>query len=116
MRQGLVKAPRVKLHGDRNTINFGKKWMHPTCESCGEDFAVKQSTVYHLKKNAHMAGSTMSLLCSPCRKRSAAEVSKAKISLAKAADLEKAIAVLEKSGRLKAAEILKKQLAEAKRV
>ena len=115
MRRGLVKAPRVKFHRDRNTLNFGKQWMHPTCQSCGEEFAIKQSTAYHLTKNAYMAGSTMSLLCSPCRKKSAAEISKAKISLAKAADLEKAIAVLEKSGRLQAAEILKKQLLEAKR-
>ena len=115
MRRGLVKAPRVKLHRDRNAINFGKQGMHPTCESCGADFAIKRSTAYYLTKNAHMAGSTISLLCSPCRKKSAAEVSKAKISLAKVADLEKAIAVLEKSGRLKAAEILKKQLVEAKR-
>lgn len=105
----------VLLHRELSTIKFAKKWSIQTCESCGEDFSIKQASLYRMGKSAYCAGTKAALLCLPCRTKSIAEVSKAKISLAKIADLEKAIELLEKTGRQKAADILKKQLVEAKR-
>ena len=115
MRQELIIAPRVSKNRDRKLLNFGQKWSHQTCQSCGEVFPIKHSHVYSMAKAAYKCGTKTALLCLPCFKKSKGEIVKAKISMAKIDELEKAIALLEKSGRMKAAEILKKQLVEARR-
>lgn len=110
-----ITAPLVSFHRSRKALDYGKKLARVTCERCGKDHMRKIGGIYRRAKDAERYGTTTVVLCNSCLRDSRSEVRHASIDLAGEEQLTKAIRLLKRAGKLKAAKLLEAKLAEKSR-
>lgn len=107
-----ITAPVVEFTSPRKLRAYGKSVTWVTCERCGKDHPRKRGGVYKRAKDAERYGTDAVVLCNSCLGDSRSEVKQASIELAGEEQLTKAIRLLKRAGKLKAAQLLEAKLTE----
>ena len=112
MRQQRIKAPRVAIHLTQKLKGLSKRRAWLECDKCGKVHVRTKGQHYTNRKAADKAGGTYTILCNQCFGKSKAEVNEAQINLASVEQTKRAIALLKKAKKFKAARLLEEKLKE----
>ena len=107
MRHQYRKCPKKILDHSRELTEV-------QCGKCDNTFYKREGFLYGMRKSAEIFGNTFTPLCRSCFFKSRAELNRLKIEAASEGDLVKAIKLLERGERYRAAELLTKQLAKVR--
>jgi hypothetical protein len=107
MRHQYKKCPK-------KIFDHSRRFVEVECGKCGNTVWKREGHLYGLRKGAEKSGSTFIPLCKRCFFKSRDELNRLKIETASEGDLVKAIKLLERGERYRAAELLSKQLAKVR--
>ena len=99
---------------DKRKFDHSRKMTEVQCGKCDNTFFKREGHLHGLRRSAANFGNTFTPLCRRCFFESRAELNRLKIETASEGDLVKAIKLLERGERYRAAELLSKQLAKVR--